>query len=198
LAIDFGFSDGVNMAKGGRRQGAGRPGWRRKVEECTRLDVRHFYAAGPMINSGSVTIGHKGRQITHSVAFTSTACGFGGRRVWFVCPVCNARSGNLFAISCQLACRKCHGLAYRSQSLGGVATAFACMFRCMNKLGPDFTRPKGMHHSTYLRLMKAAHAVMIPASLMVDNHMKEVRRQLDELGLAEDEFEGLAKVPSIS
>jgi len=156
-------------------------------------DLRRVEQVG---NRAAVTVGNREQPFTHSVAITRTACGFGGHRVWFVCPACCARAGTLFAVGRILACRSCHGLAYRSQSFGAMASAFACMFRHMGKLGPGFTKPKGMHHSTYLHLLTSAHAALMPASLLVDSHMQNVWSQLHELGITVDEGLGLAKLPT--
>ena len=178
------------MARGGRRQGAGRPGWRRKVEDCTRIEMGQLGKRERLAERVTVTFQHRGQQVSQVMAITHTACGFGGHRAWFVCPTCEGRSSTAFVLGQHLACRSCHGLAYRSQSFGVFAAAFAAMFRHIGKLGPEFTKPKGMHHSTYLRLLTSAHAALAPASLQVDRHMQDVRRQLHELGITEDECQG--------
>jgi hypothetical protein len=178
------------MARGGKRFGAGRPGWRSKVEDCGRFDVRQLGRGGPWANGATLTFKGRGESICQSVAITHTACGFGGHRAWFVCPACDARAATLFVAGHHLACRSCHGLAYRSQSLGVMGAAFARMFHHMLKLGPDFTKPKGMHGRTYLRLLASAHHAMVPASLVVAEHMRGVRRDLKALGIQGEKWGG--------
>jgi hypothetical protein len=97
------------------------------------------------------------------LAISWTACHFGGRRPWFVCPHCGRRSAVIHIAGEYVACRRCLGLAYASQqepvrqrglhkarkiraSLGGSAN--------MMDRFPD--RPKGVHRTTYKRL-HAAH-----------------------------------------
>jgi hypothetical protein len=97
------------------------------------------------------------------VPITWTACHFGGRRPWFVCPHCGLRIAMIYIAGEYVACRRCLGLAYASQqepvrqrglmkarkiraSLGGSAN--------MMDRFPD--RPKGMHEKTF-RGLRAAH-----------------------------------------
>lgn len=43
--------------------------------------------------------------------------GFGGSRIWFMCPICKARIGNVYLhpINNKIGCRKCLNLEYRSR-----------------------------------------------------------------------------------
>lgn len=53
------------------------------------------------------------------VKFQETACNYGGTRKWFVCPGgCGRRARKLYRWQGVWRCRKCHGLAYRSQLRG--------------------------------------------------------------------------------
>jgi hypothetical protein len=40
--------------------------------------------------------------------------GYGGRRYLFLCPQCRRRMRTLFFKGCEIACRICHGLTYKS------------------------------------------------------------------------------------
>ncbi len=60
-------------------------------------------------------------------------------------------------------------------------TAMTRMFKHMHSLAPDFTRPKGMHWQTYMRLLEQAHAAMLPAWQMVQKHNQVVERQIQAL-----------------
>jgi hypothetical protein len=178
------------VAKGGKRQGAGRPRWRVKVEDCTRLDLRHFAGVEP--DSTFCAWGVAGLHTTAFFSIASTVCGFGGYRHWFVCPACESRAGTLFVHDQRLACRRCHGLAYRSQSSNAMQTAMARMFKHMHPLTPDFTRPKGMHWQTYMRLLEQAHTVMLPVWEMVQQHSEDVERQMQALGIDKSQLRNVA------
>ena len=102
--------------------------------------------------------------MNYAVWLDRTPCPFGGRRVWWLCPVlgCGRRvavlhGGRVFA------CRQCNGLAYRSQreTDGDRAARRANTIR--RKLGwePGILngygdKRKGMHWRTYWRL-RAQH-----------------------------------------
>ena len=49
------------------------------------------------------------------IRLTKTLCHFGGYRFWFLCPQCNRRIGILYVSGSYFACRRCHGLTYRSR-----------------------------------------------------------------------------------
>lgn len=105
--------------------------------------------------------GGSGEPMSYAVRLEWTACGFGGRRVWWRCPVvgCGRRvavlhGGRVFA------CRQCNRLAYRSQREGenSRATRKANAIRrrlgwkagIFNGRGP---KPKGMQRVTFWRLL---------------------------------------------
>lgn len=171
------------MGRGGRRIGAGRPRLHGTVEGCARLDVRTVCGMDTMPTSINATFRTKAHNVAYNVSTTQTACRFGGYRQWLVCPHCKGRVCVLYLWRQSLACRTCHGLSYQSQSFGGMAAAFARMFRLTSKLGPDFTRPKGMHQQTHLRLLIRAHDAFANASSMADQHITCVSRELEGLGL---------------
>jgi hypothetical protein len=83
-----------------------------------------------------------------------TACHFGGRRPWLLCPRprCNRRCAVLFvhARSCGFDCRRCAGVAYATESLDWFGRSWARQARIEQALGPHGIRPKGMHKRTYL------------------------------------------------
>lgn len=108
------------------------------------------------IAAGDISLGVEHPGIgRRRVGLDWTACHFGGRRSWFLCPDCGRRVGVLY-IGRQFACRRCCGLAYASQRenddypllsemqvirrrLGGTA----------NVLAPFPQRPRRMHHRTF-------------------------------------------------
>jgi hypothetical protein len=80
-----------------------------------------------------------------------TPCNFGGERPWFVCPDCDRKAAMLYATSAGSGalCRRCANLAYQSQREDAIARAERRAKRALARLGPDGSRPKGMHKSTY-------------------------------------------------
>ena len=99
------------------------------------------------------------------VRLTATDCHFGGVRWWFSCPECHLRVGKLYRPPRQqkYACRHCHNLSYRSRQVSGCVKEvhLGRIRKCAKKLGegryalvsPIPSRPKGMHHKTYYRLV---------------------------------------------
>lgn len=84
---------------------------------------------------------------------------FSGRRPWFRCPACARRVAAMF-ISTTVACRKCLGVRYPSQNESACDRAIRRLDFLREKLrwqpgflnGPG-SRPKGMHHRTYRRVL---------------------------------------------
>jgi hypothetical protein len=54
-------------------------------------------------------------QASLSIALAYTPCNFGGKQVWFVCPLCSKRVAILYEGPKSLSCRTCNRLKYRSQ-----------------------------------------------------------------------------------
>jgi hypothetical protein len=68
--------------------------------------------------NGSVTLGYRlgqGQPIEQPVYFSWTRPQFGGRRPWFLCPLCIRRVALLYLRGERWSCRKCCNLAYRSE-----------------------------------------------------------------------------------
>jgi hypothetical protein len=107
--------------------------------------------------------GSKCSPVIGRMAITWTACHFGGRRPWFVCPHCGRRSAVIYIAGEYVAYRRCLGLAYASQQEPVRQRGLCKGRKIRDRLGgstnmavafPD--RPKGMHRTTYKRL-HAAH-----------------------------------------
>ncbi len=78
-----------------------RQGRKRLTSECMALDIKDA---------------EKVDNLQIGVQFQEAACNFGGERKWFVCPGgCGRRARKLYRWQGVWRCRKCHGLAYRSQ-----------------------------------------------------------------------------------
>ncbi|MEO0542911.1 MAG: hypothetical protein AAFY99_03735 [Pseudomonadota bacterium] len=97
--------------------------------------------------------------LAEEVAITWEPCRFGGQRPFFVCPNCGERTLHLYHHG-HFACRKCHALSYPSQRERESDRAQRRANKIRIRMGgepgwhrvPD--RPKGMHQSTYGKLIK--------------------------------------------
>ena len=106
--------------------------------------------------------GEPWRQVEQPVALDHTACPFGGRRPWFLCPHCGRRVARLHLVGRTFACRHCHQLAYASQSEGWGDRATRRARKAWRRLGADdgeavVEKPKGMHQRTFDRLLGRAY-----------------------------------------
>lgn len=145
--------------------------WSINGETSATIDLR-IEADTVTLEYRSRSPGHNGGEwepLNYAVRLAWTPCGYGGRRVWWVCPAvaCGQRvavlyGGNVFA------CRRCHRLGYRSQreAADDRATRRAETIRrrmgwepgILNETGD---KPKGMHWRTYwtLHARHDAHVV---------------------------------------
>lgn len=164
--------------KGGLRMGAGRPAYKLKAESCLRLDLRHLVRQGVLKGSFTSWGWSRGGEQTASIGIRNhgkyrlgleyscgdapchqaieiryTPCHLGGERAWFGCPVCHRSCAVLFMRSRRFACRKCQQLAYSSQSEDACGRSWIAQQKCERKLGPNWSKPKGMHHATRKRLL---------------------------------------------
>jgi hypothetical protein len=182
---DFVFCGELTMGTGGMRFGAGRPGYRARAESLQRVDIRIWHrggylAAGRCFSwcwnrggepAGSIGVRAHGRDAltleymvgnegarhdgSQSIRLAHTPCGFGGSRPWFLCPVCQRRSGVLFLRGGRFACRVCQRVAYASQSGDQIDALWRKQAKIEERLGEHWRRPKGMRLRTYERLFSA-------------------------------------------
>jgi len=97
------------------------------------------------------------------VPIVRTKCGFGGTRPWFRCDRCRRRAAILYlATGSGFACRRCLGLAYRSQSATAANRAISKARKLRERLGggpsvldPLPGKPPRMHRQTYWRRLAA-------------------------------------------
>lgn len=173
------------MAKGGMRYGAGRPGWHVKAEHCRRLDVRRWHRDGFLrlgtstgwawtdsetgerlasigfsVADHHVTLSYSinDSPMTQHVPLDRTRCNYGGARPWFRCPKCSRRVAVLFLRANGFACRHCQRIAYASQSDDLCGRTWRRQQKLEARLGPNWRRPKGMHHRTRERLLDGIFA----------------------------------------
>ena len=91
------------------------------VEECQRISISPFTKRAKdrlkevLIASEIETSGMK-------LELTTSIVGFGGKRYWFKCPMCQSRVGVVFIhpIDAQVGCRTCLGLEYRKRRYKGM------------------------------------------------------------------------------
>jgi len=142
--------------------GSGRSGSRRPLAEAMRrIDLTQLRRDHPVSAGSVVTMSYTcndGRRIQATVSFLHTPTCFGGRRLWFCCPSCRSRCQMLYG-SWRIACLRCHGLRYLSQSETQSGRANRGMFKIVKRLDPKATcielppKPRGMHWRTYERLV---------------------------------------------
>ena len=107
------------------------------------------------------------------VPLTWTRCHLGGVRAWFLCPeddgdgqCCGQRVAKLYTGDNHLlACRRCRGLAYASQSESRLDRSIRRARKTRIRLGGELSlleplpdRPPRMHRLTYYRLFGKAEA----------------------------------------
>jgi len=94
----------------------------------------------------------------YKIRLVTTQPKYGGKRVWFICPITHRRTSVLYSSggSRFFASRYAYRSGYRSQSKGHIDRAIDRMWNLKGKLGGEnfFIRPKGMHTRTHERMMK--------------------------------------------
>lgn len=102
------------------------------------------------------------RSYVQTIRFTWTACHYGGQRPWWLCPKCGRRVAILYNGQGQYVCRHCLDLTYRSQRETDKDLAARRARAIRARLGWPLGllelpggKPRGMHQSTYLRLLIA-------------------------------------------
>jgi hypothetical protein len=99
--------------------------------------------------------------VREPVRLSWTACNFGGKRPWFICPGagCGRRVALLYGSGKYFLCRHCYDLVYQSQRENEMHRALRKAQSIRERLGgsanmtkPFPEKPKGMHHETYWQL----------------------------------------------
>ena len=110
--------------------------------------------------------GNEWEDVQDSVFLDWSACNFGGKRPWFVCPGsgCSRRVAFLYGLRRYVLCRHCYDLVYESQRENGMTRALRRAQAIRERLGgsanmtkPFPEKPKGMHWRTYERLFWEHH-----------------------------------------
>ena len=119
---------------------------------------------GDVVHLSHAVSGREGQQepASESVATEWTACHYGGRRPWFICPgssagvICGRRVAILHRAGRYFLCRHCYGLAYQSQSRGEAGRLMGKARRIRMRLGGSANlsesfppKPKWLRWRTY-------------------------------------------------
>lgn len=100
--------------------------------------------------------GSKPQALDYPVRIVRTPCRYGGTRPWFQCPRCWDRRAVLYGLANdgKFGCRRCMRLAYASEAEDLTGRLWRKQQRLEARLGKNWTRPKGMHHSTRERILE--------------------------------------------
>lgn len=102
---------------------------------------------------------NKTEKVNQNIYFTYTPCNFGGKRVWYCCPVCGRRCAIIYSSEINFACRICCDLTYKTcnevprNRLLIKANKLRKRIRARPGMANSFpVKPKGMHHKTWSRI----------------------------------------------
>lgn len=102
---------------------------------------------------------YRGKSYKYSVQLTRTPCNYGNYRHWWLCPLCSKRVSVLYCAGAYV-CRHCLNAPYGSQLQQPIDRLFSRANAIRQRLGWQAgiahgygERPKGMHHSTYYKLL---------------------------------------------
>ena len=102
---------------------------------------------------------YRGQSYRYTVQLTTTAPHYGGSRYWFSCPSCSKRVSVLYCAGIYV-CRHCLSVPYGSQLQQPIDRLFSRADAIRQRLEWQAgiahgigSKPKGMHHSTYDRLV---------------------------------------------
>ena len=120
---------------------------------------RHQLRQSGTANSIDVNYSYRGKAHSYSIRLDKTPCNYGGYRYWFRCPSCSKRVSVLYCAGTYV-CRHCLSVPYGSQLQQPIDRLFSRADAIRQRLGWKSgvahgigTKPKGMHHSTYDRLV---------------------------------------------
>ena len=116
----------------------------RQTDRANKIDLNYSY---------------RGKAYSYSIRLDKTACHFGNYRHWWLCPLCSKRVSVLYCAGSYV-CRHCLNAPYGSQLQQPIDRLFSRAGAIRARLGwvagiahGYGAKPKGMHHSTYYRLL---------------------------------------------
>lgn len=95
------------------------------VEECQKVDISNLLKVA-LFELKKTLIQSQLQAEGLCVNLLSSKAGFGGKRLWFECPICKKRVGAFYKhpLNRMVACRKCLGLKYRCSAKKGMVENF--------------------------------------------------------------------------
>ena len=126
-----------------------------------RLSISSYrdYLRMTQPDSLPVSYKHRGKHHSYNIELAKTSCNYGHYRHWWLCPKCSKRVSVLYCAGSYV-CRHCIGANYHSQLQQPVDRIYSKLNALRERLGWQVgiihgigERPKGMHHSTYERLI---------------------------------------------
>ena len=107
--------------------------------------------------------GGEWEDVQETVMFDWTACNYGGKRAWLLCPNCDRRVAVLYGAGRYFLCHHCYNLTYGSQQesmpdrLMRKARKIRARLGASNNLMESILfKPKNMHQKTFDRLRREA------------------------------------------
>lgn len=159
--------------------------WTRNGEKVGSINVRTELCR--VILSYHYRSGDGGWMVEeYPVSLDWTACAYGGRRTWFLCPLpdCGRRVAILYG-GRTFACRHCHHLSYPSQRESADDRAAGRANKIRKRLGwePGFLngeggKPIGMRWRTFERLRAEHGALVLKSWAELAKRLERLRRRL--------------------
>ena len=160
--------------------------WERSVGGVSRINMQVGNDAVTLAYQVTYQFGEC-RDYSYPVRIEWTPCNFGGRRAWWLCPDCGRRVAVLYG-GHRYACRHCHDLTYKSTRTAPGSEFYARANKVRARLGwgggiasPMGGRKKGMHATTYLRLLNQLNHHGIGASADMDATNDRIQKMLNHI-----------------
>jgi len=102
--------------------------------------------------------GEEWQPVKQRIDYDRTSCNYGGHRLWFLCPRCNARIAVLYGKAALFLCRHCYDIPYTSQYQGYMDNLMDKKHALGKRIfeyyeyGEGWGKKKGMHWKTYNKL----------------------------------------------
>jgi hypothetical protein len=147
------------------RKGCLQPGQRHSWEWRDGSNINFETKTSAIELDYTISYDSESKKINCEIPLTWTSCNYGGKRPWFICPGkgCGRRVAKLYSRHGYFLCRHCHDLGYSSQRESKESRLMYKAQRIYRRLGVNdlddpysTSRPKGMHHTTYDRLVETA------------------------------------------
>jgi hypothetical protein len=102
--------------------------------------------------------GGEWQPVKQRIDYDRTNCNYGGDRLWFLCPRCNARIAVLYCKDVLFLCRHCYEIPYTTQYQGHMDNLIDKKHALGKRIfehyeyGEGWGKKKGMHLKTFNRL----------------------------------------------